>query len=86
MLVISRKPREWILAIDRQTQTLFAKIVVVKNSRAEAGLNRIGVEFPEHIFVVRQELTELSCLSFDDMANVPIGTQVRVNGREQKPA
>lgn len=73
MLVLSRKQKEGVILADRLTMALIAVIAITETKSSRA---RIGFHVDKNVNVYRTELTNFAGMSFEELAQIPIGTRV----------
>jgi len=81
MLVLSRKRGEWVLAVERGTNKLVAKVSVLPNqstyalSESQIGV-RLGFDFGPEVLLVRHNTTGIKDWSYDRILRLPLGTVI----------
>ena len=72
MLVITRKPNEFVLIYIMQTRALFA---IMACTQSGGGTRfRVGLDFPMEYGIVRKEHTQFKDYTFSQMKGVALGT------------
>lgn len=82
MLVVTRKPAETVLicSIDCGKLKLVGVIAIVESRN---GRVRFGMNFPPEWKIYRTEITNFADLEYEQILNLPIGTEVTVKERER---
>jgi sRNA-binding carbon storage regulator CsrA len=79
MLVLSRKPSEAVVLVNKFSMDMIAIVFVTE---AKAARTRLGFYVDQNVLIFRNELTNFAGMSFEELSKIPIGTRVMLKDKE----